>query len=359
MAYTIRRGLSTLAVTLLSRPEAAHLDPLGRTRNSVGRMQRELPPRIRTRGRTPPKSLRHRATRSETLSREIKRGHVPRLIQLCPNRVGWPVEVINKMLEWPRMARLDRAAISDRSQTSSSPDQIEDAAVKLSARLMTNVLGEAVSPGRRGDRRSKEALSSRRRDSRLHSVAGALVCNRRADEHARSLAKLGGGLWVIPGHAPVARRYRQPRRKTHLPTRRAAIGSGSLRIGRPGLKCVQRLGAKAQEAILICAQPRRRQVLNKPHVVARARYEKARLVHKLRHARERKKEATGKCEGRKSHKELRPEVVKEAKRLRRASPLNGERRSLRKISEELAAMGFLNERGKPYNPYSIKAMLEE
>ena len=90
-----------------------------------------------------------------------------------------------------------------------------------------------------------------------------------------------------------------------------------------------------------------------------AQYEKARLVHKLRHARERKKEATGKCEGRKSHKELRPEVVKEAKRLRRASPLNGERRSLRKISEELAAMGFLNERGKPYNPYSIKAMLEE
>ena len=52
-------------------------------------------------------------------------------------------------------------------------------------------------------------------------------------------------------------------------------------------------------------------------------------------------------------------MVKEAKRLRRASPLNGERRSLRKISEELAAMGFLNERGKPYNPYSIKAMLEE
>ena len=47
-----------------------------------------------------------------------------------------------------------------------------------------------------------------------------------------------------------------------------------------------------------------------------------------------------------------------AKRLRRSSPLNGERRSLRKISEELAVLGFLNERGKPYNPRSIKAMLE-
>ena len=51
-------------------------------------------------------------------------------------------------------------------------------------------------------------------------------------------------------------------------------------------------------------------------------------------------------------------VVAAAKRLRRASPLNGERRSLRKISEELAVLGFLNERGKPYNPRAIKAMLE-
>ena len=40
-------------------------------------------------------------------------------------------------------------------------------------------------------------------------------------------------------------------------------------------------------------------------------------------------------------------------------PTSGERRSLRKISEELAVLGFLNERGKPYNPRSIKAMLEE
>ena len=89
-----------------------------------------------------------------------------------------------------------------------------------------------------------------------------------------------------------------------------------------------------------------------------AQYEKARLVHKLKVAKDRKKALTGKCSGRKSHVEKRPEVVKEAKRLRRASPLNGERRSLRKISEELAAMGFLNERGKPYNPNSVKAMLE-
>ena len=90
-----------------------------------------------------------------------------------------------------------------------------------------------------------------------------------------------------------------------------------------------------------------------------AEYEKARVVHKLKHTRDRKRKELGKCEGRKSHAELRPEVVELAKKLRRACRVSGERKSLRKISEELQAAGFLNERGKPYNPNSIKVMLEE
>ena len=52
------------------------------------------------------------------------------------------------------------------------------------------------------------------------------------------------------------------------------------------------------------------------------------------------------------------EAVEMAKRLRRASPKTGERRSLRKISAELAAAGYLNERGQPFNPNSIKLMLK-
>ena len=40
-----------------------------------------------------------------------------------------------------------------------------------------------------------------------------------------------------------------------------------------------------------------------------AEYEKARLVSKLRHARERVRQEKGKCEGRKPHGELRPEAV--------------------------------------------------
>jgi DNA invertase Pin-like site-specific DNA recombinase len=63
-------------------------------------------------------------------------------------------------------------------------------------------------------------------------------------------------------------------------------------------------------------------------------YEKARLVAKLRAARERKRADAGKCEGRKSHAELNPDLVREAKRLRRRSP-KGHQRSLRDVAAEL------------------------
>ena len=86
-----------------------------------------------------------------------------------------------------------------------------------------------------------------------------------------------------------------------------------------------------------------------------AEYEKARLVSKLRHARERQRRERGK--GRKAHAELHPDVVALAKKLRRASPKSGERLSYRKISAQLKKSGFVNERGQPYNPKSIKAMV--
>ena len=87
-------------------------------------------------------------------------------------------------------------------------------------------------------------------------------------------------------------------------------------------------------------------------------FEKASLVAKLAGARRRKRAATGqKVEGRKSHLEERPEVVALAKALRRKKPKGGQL-SLRAISAELAARGHLNEHGKPFNPYSIKSMLE-
>ena len=90
-----------------------------------------------------------------------------------------------------------------------------------------------------------------------------------------------------------------------------------------------------------------------------AQLEKARLVAKLRGARERRRATTGrKVEGRKSHAELRPEVVELVRLLRRKRPKGG-RMTLREIGDELARRGFLNERGRPYLPNSIRSMLEK
>jgi len=84
--------------------------------------------------------------------------------------------------------------------------------------------------------------------------------------------------------------------------------------------------------------------------------ERARLVSKLKVARERRKEQTGKCEGRKSHVEMRPELVAEAKRLRRRNPKTGERRSLREVSALLAEKGYFNLKGKPFSADGVRSM---
>ena len=97
--------------------------------------------------------------------------------------------------------------------------------------------------------------------------------------------------------------------------------------------------------------------------------EKTRLVKKLRSARERKRREAGRCEGRKTRLQRLEELARAAtdeartpyqeaakdlqaavamaKRLRRANPVTGMRRSLRKIAEELAAAGHLNAWGSP------------
>ena len=87
-----------------------------------------------------------------------------------------------------------------------------------------------------------------------------------------------------------------------------------------------------------------------------AQFEKASIVAKLAVARKRKREATGKCEGRKSFAETRPDTVALARKLRRKKPKGGQL-SLRAIAGELASLGHLNERGKPFNPKSIAAMV--
>lgn len=85
-----------------------------------------------------------------------------------------------------------------------------------------------------------------------------------------------------------------------------------------------------------------------------SQFEKAMVVSKLRTARQRRKATAGKCEGRKSHSEARPDVVALAHSLR------GKGRSvlsMRAIAAELAARGHLAASGKPFGPSAIKSML--
>jgi DNA invertase Pin-like site-specific DNA recombinase len=89
-----------------------------------------------------------------------------------------------------------------------------------------------------------------------------------------------------------------------------------------------------------------------------AELEKARLVAKLRGARERKRaegkrvtlDGRGKCEGRKSVAETRPEVIEAAKSL-------NDGRSLRQIAAVLAEGGYFTKAGKPYSASAVKKML--
>ena len=88
-----------------------------------------------------------------------------------------------------------------------------------------------------------------------------------------------------------------------------------------------------------------------------SQFEKATLVAKLKAARDRKRDRTGrKVEGRKSHAEMNPEMVALVKQLRRKQR-NGERRSLRDVAAELARRGHVNVNGKPYAAKSVAAML--
>jgi DNA invertase Pin-like site-specific DNA recombinase len=79
-------------------------------------------------------------------------------------------------------------------------------------------------------------------------------------------------------------------------------------------------------------------------------FEKAALVAKLKGARDRVKRETGKCEGRKSHAELRPEVVSRVRELR------GGGLTLRAVAAQLEAEGFKNEAGRPYGAESVRSM---
>ena len=86
-------------------------------------------------------------------------------------------------------------------------------------------------------------------------------------------------------------------------------------------------------------------------------FEKAQVVSKIRVARTRKRMETGKCEGRKSYQEMNPNLVREAKRLRRRNPKSGKRYSLQRIARELFEQGYKTSTGKPFASTQIARLV--
>jgi DNA invertase Pin-like site-specific DNA recombinase len=90
-----------------------------------------------------------------------------------------------------------------------------------------------------------------------------------------------------------------------------------------------------------------------------AQYEKARLVAKLKGARDRKSVERGRrVEGRKGYAELNPELVRTARRLARKNPRTGEKRSLREIAAELERLGYVNGKGRRFDAAQVARLLE-
>ncbi len=86
-------------------------------------------------------------------------------------------------------------------------------------------------------------------------------------------------------------------------------------------------------------------------------YEKARLVAKLKSARDRKIAETGRCGGRTALAEADPAALALARKLRRANPTTGKRMSYRDIARALAERGHVAATGKPLSPSVIKRLL--
>jgi DNA invertase Pin-like site-specific DNA recombinase len=99
-------------------------------------------------------------------------------------------------------------------------------------------------------------------------------------------------------------------------------------------------------------------VMMRQVAAAFAQYEKARLVAKLKGARDRRSAALGKrIEGRRGYDDTNPALVREAKRLARKSPKTGKTRSLREIARMLAELGQITVRGRPLSASQVRRLV--
>jgi len=90
-----------------------------------------------------------------------------------------------------------------------------------------------------------------------------------------------------------------------------------------------------------------------------SQFAKSSTVEQLRAARDRRSAALGRrVEGRKGYAVTDPALVREAKRLRRASPRTGKRRSLREVAAELTRLGYVTSAGKPFAVNQVVRLLD-
>ena len=110
--------------------------------------------------------------------------------------------------------------------------------------------------------------------------------------------------------------------------------------------------------------------LQRQIISAISEYQREEIVFNLSVARNRKKvrnkdsgyitlKGQGKCEGRKSHKEINSELVVLVKKLRRKNWKTKKQMSYRKISDYLFENGYANERGNQYDAKSISRMVQQ
>jgi DNA invertase Pin-like site-specific DNA recombinase len=89
-----------------------------------------------------------------------------------------------------------------------------------------------------------------------------------------------------------------------------------------------------------------------------SQFEKASIVEKLRKARDRKSKEIGhRIEGRKPYKDTDPDLTAAAKRLAR-KPRGGNKPSLRKVAEALAADGYTRQDGQPLHPQTVANIIQ-
>ena len=88
-----------------------------------------------------------------------------------------------------------------------------------------------------------------------------------------------------------------------------------------------------------------------------AEFQKSDQVAKLAAGRTRKRRETGRCGGRHALKDTQPELLRQARRLRRASRETGKRMPYAKVSIALSELGFFASTGKPHSPSVVRRLV--